>query len=386
MWNGYEVLANPAVTDILPELHYTVYQWDQYKANKKLKEGTYPFYATSHTYNPPKFLDASYNFYHVDMKNCPNIRDYVNQIFTTDGTNKAICVIYTHEEMEDAKGNKYKPKYNLTFLDLFNVPKLSTIVLPPKEKQKRKQYKTDDSTVTVYQLRKTGWDSVVSDGAKQVPNTSGVYVIYDYEHRLIKDNSQANLNFIPLGQAFEFLGEEIWGITETRAKKLKSGWKTLIQAFDEKIANLYKEIPHTDLVNLCKNIPHNNYPQDRIAVDFLNSLTQPELKQLGDNHCIAEYLKLAKATKENYAKYGSFMDILRKYKKSTDLVIDTYGFEKNGAPLGQLEKKIYREYPLLCVLRSDSYKTAKASILEYIAYKDSVKLKESEDKNNKDKK
>lgn len=360
-WKTYDVIPAPTVQNITANANQPIKVSGYYKSSSySYKKNTYTNQIQSKSYgrydNLSLLDDAAYEFYHVD-KEVPRLRSYAEYLFDNGviATNKNLVFIHTPEMVINDKGVEEKAKYNMHFLELFEIKKISSIKIPAKAKQARTKFQNDDKKVTVYVLTNS-FGGVTSGAPIEIDNKGGIYVLYDYKDRSLKyDNNgkleNLNLNGVSIGSLSAFLGDTIYGITETRAKHLSDKWKDLKTVLDAKIDEQLAKTPLSTLEVLAKDVPHVNSVSSNgwwVIIsnkDFVKQLTN-------DKSPLKELLTTFDSVKEKYKEYNNFMELLRKYRNHKSLEVSSYSIKGNGSKFEELSLKILRECPLLPLLDS----------------------------------
>ncbi len=170
-------------------------------------------------------------------------------------------------------------KYNINLLDLADIRRVSSIKPNPKYKKKTK----DKGTIPAYKLAYDG--SSINWSIENMPNDEGgVYVIVDKEEGIKTDFGTLDLDSyrFSVDTINGFLGQQVYGFTPTRAKKLSDEWIPLQKALKNKLSSM--ELP--DKKKASGYVAGSYYwAEHRFNHTNLDNLK----RELGEDHDLVKY-------------------------------------------------------------------------------------------------
>lgn len=301
----------------------------------------------------------NFTAYINDITNEELDKHYIEHLFSIHPTSKHICIISTPSKPTTAAYEEKKhgiPTYDVELIKFFNFPTISSITFPKKPKKTKKNANLAPTHVNAYKII-TGRDSMVCE-LLNLEDKGGVYIEVDYINRKyhagILEVSDPNL----FKRLKEFLGVEIYGFTQTRAKKLKKHWIRLDNAIDLQVK---KELGNISIDDLKEMMLASNWCLDsRSKSEHMLKLE----KLVKPTSIIGQLFKVNKEIKDAIFKHSNLISTLMLLKKIDKADLNSDGTirywlpdQKDKTPLGTLRQAYKDKYPLLDHLLRTSYQS-----------------------------
>lgn len=261
------------------------------------------------------------------------------------------------------QNNKTKPSYNLDWIDLFQIQQLDQYPLPkaPKRESKSTRLKVSDGNVMAYEIYSSNAGSF-DFSRREVPNQGGIYVEADYRTRTLNLGPNLKINQYARFRALQsFLeGQEIYGFTPTRVKKLSSSWVPLLSALQDKVKAF---LATYSLEDLKQAEASRDWDPARRMPYGLSS----KIRSLWEDGDLSAESLMSKYF-EHSAKTHSLQIELAKAQEALQICGYSISVDNGDCRLKELASQVEKRYELILSL---SYSVTNQKLLNYINLVDS---------------
>lgn len=256
------------------------------------------------------------------------------------------------------------PSYTFDVFDRFRIQKLSNFNLPKPPKVKSSggggRPLVADGNIMAYSLNKSYSSSKIDITCIELENKEGVYIEVDYKTKTFTSEGKHICDWSQISEFQTLIGEKIYGFTETRVKKLASGWRPLKDVLKEKVEERLQNYSLDELLVAhasMKAIPRVGW------IAFFNEINLPDLQD--QNGLFSKSLKSHIQLIEKKNIISELYRALHWLKYYVEKDIDDNAVKDKY-------NKILDTYPMLKYIDTYNLEQSVTAVVDYVNLVDSV--------------